>query len=81
MELSIYGFIVMTKRPLHAYTDEKGEKRMRRLIINGDEIYELDEECLREKQKRNCQKRQFPQGKAQHYQKSQSLKQSWKTQQ
>ena len=31
---------------------------MGRLAINGDEIYELDEECLREKQKQNRLKKQ-----------------------
>ncbi len=26
---------------------------MGRLVINGDEIYELDEECLKEKRRKN----------------------------
>jgi hypothetical protein len=29
---------------------------MGRLVINGDEIYELDEECLKEKRKKNTLK-------------------------
>ena len=31
---------------------------MGRLVINGEEIYELDEECLREKQAKERTKRQ-----------------------
>lgn len=30
---------------------------MGRLVINGDEIYELDEECMREKQEKEREKR------------------------
>ena len=30
---------------------------MGRLIINGDEIYELDEECLKEKKEKERKKR------------------------
>lgn len=30
---------------------------MGRLVINGDEIYELDEECMKEKQEKEREKR------------------------
>lgn len=30
---------------------------MGRLVINGEEIYELDEDCLREKQEKEREKR------------------------
>ena len=32
-----------------AYTGEKGVMSMGRLVINGEEIYELDVRCLKEK--------------------------------
>ena len=36
---------------------------MGRLVINGDEIYELDEECMREKyEKRKKERREHPAG-------------------
>lgn len=42
---------------------------MGRLIINGEEIYELDEECLREKQKKDMEMRKERQGFRQQTQK------------
>lgn len=46
-----------------AYNRKKGSSFMRRLIINGNEVYEVDEKCLREKKKQiqnmqnhNCDK-------------------------
>ncbi len=38
-----------------AYIGEKGVYRMGRLVINGEEVYELDEVCMQEKRE---QKRQ-----------------------
>lgn len=33
---------------------------MGRLVINGEEIYELDEECMREKYEERMRQRRYP---------------------
>lgn len=42
---------------LHILIKKGGAAIMGRLVINGDEIYELDEECMREKQEKEREKR------------------------
>lgn len=45
------------QKPFYAYIDKKEVDLMGRLVINGEEIYELDEECLREKREKDRTKR------------------------
>ena len=45
---------------IFAYIDEKEVIIVGRLVINGDEIYELDEECLKEKRKKESAADNWP---------------------